>query len=85
MNAHALQDLFDLVNETDVIDWTGQFCMGKMAGAFCHSFATCLAFEVAVDRTQSWVRETIGFGLAGLVDGLGEFNLTNGQLVLSSG
>ena len=45
----ALEDLFDLDEETGVENRTSELNMTKVTGTFGHTLLTSLAFEVSID------------------------------------
>jgi hypothetical protein len=53
MKAYALEYLFDLFDETDMIHWSSQVNVTKVTWTVIHRFTTRLALEMAIRRPQS--------------------------------
>lgn len=46
---------------TDMVHCTTELNVTKVAGALCHSLSTSRALEVAIDRTESRIRQSSRF------------------------
>lgn len=62
--ADHLEDLFDLLDESRMIDGLGQLNVAKVTRTLCYSLQTRRALEAAVDRSEAGIIETVlaGFG-----------------------
>ena len=80
--ADHLENLFDLLDKSWMIDWLGQLDVTEMTRAFVHAFTASSTLELTVNGTETWVVQAILPGLRpGFVHGLRILDSADGHVL----